>query len=227
MDEMIIMSLGGSVIVPDDVDSEFLKKFRKLILDHVKSGKRFTIICGGGSTTRKYQKGAREVFILNDEDLDWIGIHATRLNAHLMRTVLRDIAHPRIIKDPTRPIICEEKVIIAAGWKPGFSTDYDAVLLAKGYGAKTVINLSNIEQVCDKDPKYHKDAKPIERIDWKGFRKIVGDKWVPGANLPFDPIASKEAQTLGLRVLIMKGTDTENLDSALNGKKFKGSVVEG
>ncbi len=223
---MVVVSLGGSIIVPDDVDVSFLKRFRKLILDHVKSGKRFTIICGGGSTTRKYQRGAKEVFTLDNEDLDWIGIHATRLNAHLLRTILRDVAHPRIIKDPTRPIMCDEKVIIAAGWKPGFSTDYDAVLLAKGYGAKTVINLSNIAQVCDKDPKYHKDAKPIGRIGWKAFRKIVGDKWVPGANLPFDPIASKEADGLGLRVLIMRGTDIENLDAALKGKKFKGTVVE-
>lgn len=226
MDETIIISLGGSIIVPDDVDSKFLKRFRKLILDHVKSGKRFVIVTGGGKTTRKYQNGARGVCRVADEDLDWIGIHATRLNAHLMRTIFRDHAHPRIIKDPTRPIICDEKVIIGAGWKPGWSTDYDAVLLAKGYRAGTVINLSNIEQVCDKDPKHHKDARPIDRIDWKGFRKIVGGKWIPGANLPFDPIASREAQKLGLRVMIMKGTDTENLDAALRGRKFKGTIVE-
>jgi uridylate kinase len=225
MTKPIIVSLGGSLIVPGDVDISFLKEFRKLILDHVESGKRFVIICGGGSTTRMYQKAAKEVVKLESEDLDWIGIHATRLNAHLMRTVFRDIAHPRIIKDPTRPIVCDEPIIIAAGWKPGFSTDYDAVLLAKGYNADTVMNLTNIEQVCDKDPKYHKDAKPIEKIGWPGFRKIVGDEWVPGSNLPFDPIASKEAEKLGLRVMILKGTDIPNLDKALKGEKFKGTVV--
>jgi uridylate kinase len=87
------------------------------------------------------------------------------------------------------------------------------------------VNLSNIRYVCDKDPKYHKDAKPIKDISWKDFRKIVGDKWDPGANLPFDPVAAKEAQRLGLEVAIMDGRDLKNLDDYLSGKPFKGTTI--
>jgi len=225
MEDLIIVSLGGSLIVPEEVDSAFLKKFRELILKYTKQGKKFILITGGGKICRKYQKAAAEVRELDGEDLDWLGIHSTRLNAHLIRTIFRDVAHPRIVKNPTEKEEFDEAVLVAAGWKPGCSTDYDAVLLAKTYGAKKVVNLTNIEYVYDKDPKKFEDAKKIEKISWEDFRKIVGDEWDPGLNMPFDPVASKEAQKLDLEVAIMKGTDLENFESYIKGNNFKGTTI--
>ena len=99
--ETIVLSLGGSLLVPKDgIDTAFIRKFSDLVRRHVKKGRRFIIICGGGTTARAYQQAASKVTKLTRDDLDWIGIHATRLNAHLLRTVLRDLAHPRIITDP-------------------------------------------------------------------------------------------------------------------------------
>jgi len=225
-EEIIIISLGGSLIVPEEVDSEFLKEFRKIILKYIEKGKKFIIITGGGKVCRKYQKAASEVTELNEEDLDWLGIHTTRLNAHLVRTIFRDVAHPRVVKNPTEKEPFEESVLVAAGWKPGCSTDYDAVLLAKTYGVKKVINLTNIEYVYDKDPKKFDDAQKIEKISWADFRKIVGDEWDPGLNLPFDPVASRESQKLDLEVAIMKGTDLDNFESYIEGKGFKGTIIK-
>ena len=161
---------------------------------------------------------------MTDEDLDLIGIYATRLNAHLLRTIFRDIAYKRIIKDPTEKISFD-KVLIAAGWKPGFSTDYDAVMLAKTFNAKTVVNMTNIDYLHDKDPSKYKNAKLIKEIDWAGFRKIVGSKWSPGLKAPFDPVASKLAQKLDL-TLVLIGKNLNNLKKFLEGRKFKGSIVE-
>jgi uridylate kinase len=96
---------------------------------------------------------------------------------------------------------------------------------ARNFKARTILNLSNIDYVFNKDPKYHKDAKRFERISWKEFRRIVGSEWDPGLNAPFDPIASKEAQRLGLEVVIINGRNLENLESFLNGKKYKGTVI--
>ena len=39
----IVISLGGSLIVPDHIDVEFLKRFERLIAKHVKKGKRFLL----------------------------------------------------------------------------------------------------------------------------------------------------------------------------------------
>ncbi len=223
--ETIIMSLGGSLIVPDEVDAEFLKRFRDFVLKQVKKGRKFVLITGGGKTCRKYNDAVSKVVKVDKEDLDWLGIHATRLNAHMVRTIFRNIAHPRIIKNPNDKIDFKEKVLIAAGWKPGCSTDYDAVLIAKNLKIKKLINLSNIDYAYTKDPKRFKDAKLIKDISWKDFRKIVGNRWDPGLNAPFDPIASKEAQKLGMEVVILNGRDIKNIEGYIEGKKFKGTLI--
>jgi len=222
-----VLSLGGSLIVPKSgIDWIFLKKFRSLIIKQIQTGQKFIIIAGGGTTCRHYQQAANKVAKLQPVDIDWLGIHASRLNAHLLRTIFFDIAHPVVVKDPTRKIKTNAKVIIGAGWKPGWSTDYDAVMLAKTYGASMVINLSNIDYVCDKDPKKFSGAKKITEITWPDFRRIVGDKWVPGLSKPFDPIASKLAAELGLKVIIMNGKKIGNLEKCLAGEKFLGTTIQ-
>lgn len=227
MEKITVISLGGSLIVPNGgIDAVFLRRFRKLITIHVRLGRRFIIICGGGKIARHYQQAVRAVGgKLTADDVDWLGIHATRLNAHLLRTIFRDVAHKRVVKNPTRPPHWNEPVLIAAGWKPGASTDYDATLLARRFGAKSLINLSNIAHVYDKDPGKYLGAKKLPNVSWKDFRKIVGNRWDPGANLPFDPVASRLAEKIGLRVFMVKGNDWRSVDAALRGKKFRGTVI--
>ncbi|MBI5066053.1 UMP kinase [Candidatus Woesearchaeota archaeon] len=224
--KLVILSVGGSLIVPEEININWLKQFKKVIEKFTNSGYRFIIIIGGGKTARKYQNAAKSVVKLASEDVDWIGIHSTRLNAHLLRTIFRSKAKHWIIKNPNDKIKFNEKVLIAAGWKPGFSTDYDAVLLAKNFGAKKMANLTNIDYVYDKDPRKFKNAKPIKEISWENFRKIVGNKWDPGLNAPFDPVASREAQKLKLDVAIINGNDLKNFEKYLKGKKFKGTLIK-
>ncbi len=230
--EIIIISLGGSLIVPQSgIDWNFLKKFRELIVKEIKKGRRFVIVTGGGHTARVYQGAANRVVALTKDDRDWLGIHATRLNAHLLKTIFRAYAHPRINKNPrTKADLRKhfkkgEGIMVAAGWRPGWSTDYVATILAERLGAKTVINLSNIDYVYTRDPKKYKDAKKIKDTTWSKFRKIVGSTWDPGSNLPFDPVASQHAQKLGLEVVIMNGKKLSNLSNYLSGKKSTGTRI--
>lgn len=222
-----IISLGGSLIVPPNgIDYSYLKKFRALILSQIKKGNKFFIIAGGGGTAREYINSADKVKKTTDHDRDWLGIHSTRLNAHLMRTIFSDVAHLNIIKNPTIHMEAKEKVIIAGGWKPGWSTDYVATVIAQEYEVETIINLSNIDYAYDKDPNKFKNAKKLKTTDWKSFRKIVGNKWIPGLNMPFDPIASRKGEQLGLKVLIMNGKKIANLKNCLEGKNFKGTIIK-
>ncbi len=223
--ETVVISLGGSVLAPSSIDTEFLSEFRKLILPFLKKG-RFVIICGGGKTAREYMSAASKVVKLPPEDLDWIGIHATRLNAQLLRDVFTDVAHKRVIKNPNEKIKAKESLIIAAGWKPGRSTDYIAVMLAKNLGARTVINITNTDYVYDRDPSKASDAMPLTSVSWKDFTKLIGaTKWSPGLNTPFDPVAARAAQKLGLKVAII-GKDLKNLGSFLEGKEFRGTLIQ-
>ncbi|MBI2133741.1 UMP kinase [Candidatus Woesearchaeota archaeon] len=218
--QTVILSLGGSVIAPSGVDVQFLKSLRAFILNNREF--KFIIICGGGRVCRDYQKAASEVADVKKDDLDWIGVYSTRLNAQLVRSVLSDISFETIIERPKK--VDFKKVLVVSGWKPGWSTDYIAVLMAKKNRSKTIINLTNKDFVYDKNPDQYADARPLEKVSWKDFREMVGDKWSPGLNVPFDPVASKEAQRSGIRVVAM-GKYLKNLENFLKGNPFKGTVI--
>ena len=223
--ERVVVSVGGSLIVPDGIDTNFLTRFKALILDKVQQGFSFAIITGGGRTARRYQDAANAVKTLSQQDLDWIGIHATRLNAQLLRNIFFGYAHPQVIKNPTIDIEADEPVIIAAGWQPGCSTDYAAALIAKNLGARHLVNLSNIDYVYTDDPHKNPAAKKIEKMSWMEFRKLIPTEWDPGLSSPFDPIAAKEAESLGLEVAIINGSKLEEFSNYLDNKPFIGTVI--
>lgn len=131
--ETIVMSVGGSLIVPDQIDTSFLKQLKDFVVTETASGRRFIIIAGGGKTARRYQDAASSVSNLNSEDLDWLGLHATRLNGHLLRTIFRDLAHRVMVTNPDEvlDISDDTPLIIAAGYRPGCSTDLRAVQIAE------------------------------------------------------------------------------------------------
>lgn len=226
--QTIILSLGGSLIYPEHgIDIIYLRKLNSFVRKHVAEGRRFFIVCGGGRVARYYQNTAQKVIsTLTNDDVDWLGIHATRINGHLVRAIFHDIAHPRVVENYHKKIAdANEPVIVAAGWKPGWSTDYCAVILARDYDAKTIINMSNIDTLYNKNPNKYANARPITQITWDEFMKYTGDKWTPGANVPFDPIATKLARKHKLTVVIANGNNVENLDNILSGKPFIGTVI--
>ncbi|MBV9227803.1 MAG: UMP kinase [Chloroflexi bacterium] len=227
--ETYIIKLGGSLIVPSQgIATTYLHQFqqfiRKQVTDHQR---RFFIFVGGGLVARQYRDAGRAIVghELTDEDLDWLGIHATRLNAHLLRTIFRDLAHPVIIRDYSVIQKPEKPVVIAAGWKPGWSTDYPAVILAQDYQVKAIFKLSNTDYVYDKDPRIHPDARPFEHLSWKDYRAMIEEAWSPGSHAPFDPIASKLASELGLKVFYLNGAHLDTLAKALNGEPFVGTTI--
>jgi len=225
--ETIVISVGGSLIVPDQIDTDFLKTLETFIDRETAEGRRFIIIAGGGKTARRYQDAASRVTDLKNDDLDWMGIHATRLNGHLLRTIFRDVAHREMIKNPDDILDVreDEMVVIAAGYRPGCSTDLRAVQIAERVGAKKVINLSNIDYVYTDDPNTNPEAKRIEDISWSDFRALIPSEWDPGLSSPFDPVAAKEADEKAIEVAIINGNRPEDLIKYLHGEEFVGTKI--
>lgn len=225
-----VISIGGSLIVPQEKpNAQFLTSLRDVVAGFTRRGDRFVLVSGGGRTARVYIEAAKSITDLADDDLDWLGIHATRLNGHLLRTVFRDVAHPIMFKNPLAvPPVKEWKgsVLVAAGWKPGWSTDYVASRIAKRLGAKTVINLSNITKVHTGDPKKDTKAKPCDEMSWKEYRRMVGNVWSPGLSAPFDPVASRFCQRNGMRVVVMTGMRMEPLLEYLTTGKGEGTILQ-
>jgi len=227
-----VLSVGGSIVAPDKPDTEFLHKFsvtvRKWLAED--GSRKLIMVIGGGGPARAYQNAYKDVCkesgagVSNDE-ADWIGIAATRLNAQFVKAVFSDLCPNPVVYDPTAAELFTGQVLIAAGWKPGFSTDNDAVLLAEKFSGRLVVNLSNIAKVYTDDPKTNPGAKPIDSISWEDFIKITGSEWIPGKNTPFDPVASVRAQKAGIQVICAAGRDIENLENILNGKEFNGTII--
>ena len=228
MKDIKVLSVGGSIVAPDTVDTEFIIKFREAILNYLNenSGRKLVFVVGGGAPARLYQKAYREIVEESDtETQDWIGIMATRLNGELLRGVFSDDCPDPVVTNPTSVKSFNGRILVAAGWKPGFSTDNDSVLLAENIGADTVINLSNIKKVYSADPKLDPGAVPLDTISWADMKKLVGDKWVPGVNVPFDPVATKRAAELGLTVITAAGNNIDNMNKILIGSDFEGTQI--
>jgi len=151
---------------------------------------------------------------------------ATRLNAQLLKACFGDYCRNDVVYNPTlEDLSFDGQVLVASGWKPGFSTDTDAVYLGEKFDAKTIVNLSNIEKVYTDDPRKNPDAKPLDTISWADFRKMVGDEWTPGKNCPFDPIASKKASELGMKVICAGGKNIANIQAILEDKEYFGTTI--
>jgi uridylate kinase len=117
------------------------------------------------------------------------------------------------------------KLIVAAGYRPGASTDLRAIQIAHRVNAKKVINLSNIEYVYTADPRTNPEAQKIEDITWEKFRKLIPEKWDPGLSSPFDPIAAKEAQAQDIEVACIDGANIGSLRNYIDGQQFVGTKI--
>lgn len=225
-----VLSVGGSIVVPNLPDTEFLTSFTTLVKEWLSKDqeRKLILVVGGGGPARDYQKAYRTIVgqKADNNQADWIGIMATRLNAQLLKAAFGELCTDDVVYDPTSTKEFTGRILLAAGWKPGFSTDTDAVFLAEKFGAKTVVNLSNIEKVYTADPKKDPNAKPLDTISWKDFRHMVGDEWTPGKNCPFDPIASKKAEENNITVICAGGKNIKNINNILNDEDFIGTTIK-
>ncbi len=225
--KIVVLSLGGSLIIPDEIDTAFLKEFKKIILKNTK-GHKFIIVCGGGSIARKYISALREMKI--DEKLQSLsGISATRMNARFMSYFFNinpehGIPHTMEI---LKKYIKEQDIVFcgALEYKPHQTSDSTAAEIAKNF--KTIfINLTNVQGLHDKNPLEYKNARFIPKISWKDFDKIANkNKFKPGQHFVLDQTASKIILKNKIRTYIL-GKQLKEFDNLLNNKKFKGTIIE-
>ncbi len=222
----IVMSLGGSLIVPDHIDTEFVISFKQFIERLVVEGYTFTLFTGGGKVCRMYIEALEKISDnKTQEEKDWLGISLTKVNALFIQQIFGELACVDIITDPNILPTTTKPIIIGSGWKPGWSTDYDAVLYAKNVGVTQVINISNISHVYTKDPKKYEDAVQIEKTTWSEYRTLIPESWEAGLHSPFDPIASKLAEESNISVSILDGTRIDQLENVVRGLPFEGTQI--
>lgn len=220
----IVISLGGSVIYPDKLDTAYIREFNAFIRSFVRQGYKFIIVTGGGRLCRDFQAAARSLTKLTDYDSDWLGIHATRLNAQLLRTVFEDICDHVVIDGPKKIGKLKHPVTFGAGWRPGWSTDYVATSIARVHGAP-VVNMGTADHVYSRDPRKYKTAKKFEQLTWSQYRKLVPRHWKPGLSSPLDPVAATMAQESKLTAYIIDGRNLKNVANLLRCKSWQGTTI--
>ncbi|VVB84098.1 Uridylate kinase [uncultured archaeon] len=226
--KVIVLSLGGSLIIPEEVNIKYLKEFKKVILKH--TGKyKFIVVCGGGSIARKYISALEESGV-NERFQSFSGISATRMNARFMNYLFnlnpeQGIPHTmRLLKKYIR----KEDVVFcgALEYKPNQTSDSTAAEIARKFKA-IFVNLTNIAGLYDKNPAEYKNAKFIPKISWEDFNKMANKlKFKPGQHFVLDQSASRIIMHNKIKTYII-GKDMVQFDNLLKNKKFKGTAIGG
>ena len=225
--EVVVISLGGSQIIKNgEINNNFLEKFKKIILKHSKT-RKFIIVCGGGSVSRMYIEGLRKAG-KSDKLQSYTGISITRHNARFMSYFFgedNEEGIPHTLEYLER-MIKTKKVIFcgALEYKPDQTSDGTAAQIASHFNS-LFINITNINGLYNKNPLEHKDAKFIPAISWNEFDKMAnGFKFKPGQHFVLDQSASKIIRRNKIKTIIV-GSNLNNLDKAISGKKFVGTLI--
>jgi len=224
--EIKVLSLGGSLIIPNEINLKYLLNLKIILIENSKKYK-FIITCGGGKTARIYINALKKGNI-NELFQSFIGISCTRTNARFMN-YLFNLDNEKGIPHTTKSLIKEikKKDILFCGaleYKPNQTSDSTAALLAKRFKTD-FINLTNVKGLYNKDPSKYKDVELIKKISWKQFDKLINKiKFKPGQHFVLDQNASRIIKESKIKTFLL-GSNLKELKKLLEGKEFEGTII--
>lgn len=215
----VSISLGGSLLTKNQ-DSQSYIKYANAIRRLKNAGHTMVVVCGGGKLARQYINLSKELGA-SHKIQDEVGILTTHINALLLISALGKDADSRIHRrgaDVKNHL--GERILVGGGHRPGSSTDYRAALFAGAINADLIVNVTDFPGVFDKDPKKYPDAKKIDYLNYEQLEEIVRSRFKqsPGDYGLFDLKAVKYAANKKIPVIIIDGTDPEEIVNAINGK---------
>ncbi len=222
----VVLSIGGSVLVPDKNDSLYIKKLAAM-LKKLSSKHKLFIVTGGGKTSRYYIKIGRELG-MPENYLDELGIIATRMNARVLAGALSGSANfiPPETVEGAASLAPLHKIVVMGGTAPGWTTDFVAASLAEAVKAERLVNATSVDGVYTADPKKDKKAKRLEKITYEKLIELSGERHTKaGPTIVFDPIAARMMAKIRIPLFVVDGRDLEALGRSIEGKQFHGTRV--
>lgn len=222
----IVLSLGGSLIIPDKINIKFLEKFKKIIRKHYKTH-RFVVVCGGGVIARKYISALKEEN-KSEKEISLSGIRATRMNALFMMQFFGKEANGTLPKDmlEVKSNLKKNNVIFCGALRYADDETSDGTAAKLAHFLKTdFINLTNVKGLFTSNPLTNKNAKFIPHESWKDFEKrALKLKFKAGQHFVLDQQAAIIIRKFKIKTYII-GKELINLDKIIKNKKFAGTLI--
>jgi len=223
--EKVVVSIGGSILVPGENDAEFIRRLAEM-LKEVSKEVEVAVVCGGGKTARYYAGIARDLGG-DTYDQDILGIAATRMNAQLLSLALGDM--PDTVTDDveeTARAVAPGRIPVMGGTVPGHTTDAVSSMVAASLKADRLVNGTSVDAVYTDDPRKNPDAKKIESMTIDELGDIVYKEHGASKSSVFDPLGVKLAKENHIDILIIDGRNLDELRNAILGKKINGTFVD-
>jgi uridylate kinase len=222
----IVVSLGGSVLIPDDRDTHFLMKvaelIRRLAKDHP-----MVVVCGGGKVSRYYIGIAKEMGASMDEQ-DQMGIDVTRLNAKLLQMAIGKDSFPGIplSVDEAEQAALRSRIVVMGGTDPGHTTDAVSAMIAERLKAERIVNATSVEAAFSADPKKHPEAVRYSNLTHQQLLDLVNKgHHSAGPSDVFDKLGAEVAMRSNMPIYIIDGRNLTELEAAVRGESVKGTIV--
>ncbi len=224
--EKVVVSLGGSVLIPGDDDARFLRDLCALLRD-VSRRVRLFAVTGGGRVARYYIETGRALGV-PESRLDELGIGITRVNARLLGAALKGRANPEPATSYAEAARLSRRygVVLMAGTRPGHTTDRVSASLARFVGAARIVNATSVDGVYTADPKKDPDARRLDRITFEELVRLSGEGHIAaGPSTVFDPVAARVLARDRIPLSVVEGRDLGSLEDAILGRAFRGTLV--
>lgn len=226
--EKVVVSIGGSIVAPPNLDTTYIDSLARLLVDLAKDRKIFCVT-GGGWIARQYIEAARQ-FGAAEEELDLIGIAATRMNAQLLIAALS-----KYTDVPVRPLSSVDATVessegyaisVMGGTYPGHSTDFVGVELAIKAGAVRFINATNVDGIYSADPNLVATAEMYREVSIDSLIKMMGVEWkMAGTKTVIDGPALKLIRDKRVPTFVVNGRNLPEFAKAMQGQPFHGTRV--
>jgi len=223
--DKVVVSIGGSILIPGDRDAEFISKLASMLKEA--SGKvELSVVVGGGKTARYYADVSASLGgSMYDQDI--LGIEATRMNAQLLALALGEM--PEKVPETVEQFAaaCKPgKITVMGGTEPGHTTDAVSAMIAREFKADRIVNATSVDAVYTDDPRKNPNAKRIERMTVKELGDIVYKEHGASKSSVFDPMGVQIATESHIDIMMVDGRNIEELKKAILGQPFSGTFVD-
>lgn len=223
----VVLSLGGSILLPDGDASEQISAYASVIRDLSEHGHTISVVTGGGVIAREYIESARELGA-NEIELDSLGISVTRLNAQLLCFALGELAvlSPPETYEAARASLETGRIPVMGGVAPAQTTDAVSAALAEYVNADLVVYATSVSGVFTSDPSIDESATRFDTLSANELVATIAElEMNAGSNAPVDLLAAKIIQRAGIEAIVLDGADPARVGSAIRTGEFDGTRI--